>query len=247
MPYSLATISFKIGKWASVPLIFAVAVGLYLASQCTTTSFFGLNFGANCNGTSSGDGASIWTNSDEFQGEVSKSFEIVTGSAKMFGTSFHKSIRNGTLLAAARRGVDIHYLFLNPCLRDNEMARIAKRFDQDADHLRAELTTTFYGLRKASDALRKEENESHLQARVVDEPIGIRLYSFTPSRGGSQDDSVAYFVPYVYGTDSPDLLGFSYYRDIPDPLLEAAEHQWKSATPLALDRELDCETSSGSR
>ena len=212
-----------------------VAVGFWFASRCPPTEFFGMPFGMACEDDPGGGLRQsepsetrlmgFWTRSHEFQHEINSAMKEAKDSAWILGTSFHQHIQKYLLLEMIDRGVHLRYLFLNP---STELDNIAKSFGQTAEELKSELDKTFEALKGVYCALEANKQE-FLQARLVNQPIGARMYFFDRSDSSDDSNRKIFLVPYLYSEDSPALPGFMFDGQVGDKYLPVANSIWSSA------------------
>lgn len=136
--------------------------------------------------------------------------ERIEGSADeiwFFGASFHISAddQNRRLLAALNRGVDVHYLILDPS--SDRMDAIARDFDSTEENLRTDCEATMSDLndifREWNQVKKSARNPGRLQVRLFRSTPRFRGYFFDPGESGQ-----AYLVPYINRIASPDSPAF---------------------------------------
>lgn len=247
----------------AVFIVILVCIGL-IALNCPKTEIFSMSFGSdscvdkpedkivspqpkkippamknvesNDSGTDNSEDKIVLLQSKKSFGEIRTAMEKAKSSAWMFAINFHKTVEKEPLLKIIiEKGVNFHYLFLNPDIERENLDRTAAFFGNHPQRLENNFCNTLMELKGVYDELKRRGQQGKLKVRLIDKSPGTRMYFFDPPTTDRNvsvtDDTKLFFVPYLYGKDASSSPNFLLRSETTRWYWSVARKIWENSTP----------------
>lgn len=173
--------------------------------------------------------------SSEIQQEIGKATEASQSEIWFLATNFHITVedRKTLLLETLSRGVDIHFLIIDPTSEYLKLA--AQDSGENQNTLKMECVKSLATLKGLMDRWNEHKKQAkrpgHFEIRLFSGSPKSRIYIFDPN----SEKGITIFVPYINKVSSPELPAyvlanttkgaFQYY-------FNGVKKQWDDAVPF---------------